>query len=408
MFTEAEMKQAIKVCVFTLLLLAVGIASCAAQAGPSLHNAKKHLVRVCTAQPSTKDLDWHLTPAKALAKVDETLGDLEQLVQRAGQDGCDVLALPEDTMGLLDWESGNMAELRQVLPVAVHRMLDRLGKAAASHRMYLICASDTVKPEGTYRNTAFFLGRDGREIGHYYKVQPTVNESDRVGGTNFPVFKTPDLGWVGLLICNDMIFPESTRALALAGADIIFDSTLGGAAMTNDPGLDRAAFRTRAVDNFVYIAVAKRGSGAVIISAKGEVLAEGRGPNGIAVADINPFGGRAIGDAANFQQDFRARLFRERNPAAYGILTEPDPPVLKKIPATITVAQAVRIWHEMLTTGAERFAKAEALYRAGKTAEAATIYKKLRAELPGTWIDRAAQQRLASIQAQKEGKRDAR
>jgi len=172
--------------------------------------------------------------------------------------------------------------------------------------------------------------------------------------------------------------------------------------MTDDADLDRAAFRTRAVDNFVYLVVAKRGSGALIVSPQGKVLAEGKGQNAIAMADIDPFGGREAGDAANFQKDMRARLFRERNPAAYGILTDPNPPVLKKIPATITVDEAVRIWGEMLTTGEERFREAEALERAGDTAQAAATYEKLRAELPGTWIDRAAQQRLASIRTAKQ------
>jgi predicted amidohydrolase len=387
-----------------LLLLAICAVKGAAQTAPSPPTEEERTVRVCVAQPTTRNIDWRLKPDEALAEVDTTLGELEQLVLGAGGAGCDALALPEDTLGILHREVGNKTLMKQVLPEAVGRMLDRLGEAAASHRMYLVLCSDTVKPDGTYRNTAFFLGRDGREIGHYYKVQPAVNESDRVRGTSFPVFKTTDLGWVGLLICNDMLFPESSRALALAGADIIFDSTLDGAAFTYDADLSRAAFRTRAVDNFVYLAVAKRGGGAMIVSPQGKVLAEGKGPNAIAMADINPFGGRAIGDAANFQEDMRARLLRERNPAAYGILTDLAPPALKRIPATITVDQAVRIWAKMLTTGEEEFRQAEALYQAGKTAEAAAAYEKLRAEVPGTYIDRTAAKRLASIRAGEQSK----
>jgi predicted amidohydrolase len=398
------MERVVKVYVQIVLLLPMGIAGCAAQAGPPPQAAEKKLVRICTAQPATQNINWRLKPQEALAEVNTTLGRLENLVRRAGGAGCDVLALPEDTLGTLHWEVGNKILIQQVLPEAVSRMLGRLGKAAASHRMYLVCCNDTTKADGTYRNTAFFLGRDGREIGRYYKVQPTVNESDRVRGASFPVFKTPDLGWVGLVICYDMVFPESLRALVLAGADVVFDPTLGGAAMTDDADLDRAAFRTRAVDNFVYLVVARRGSGAMIVSPQGKVLAEGKGQNAIAMADVDPFGGREAGDAANFQKDMRARLFRERNPAAYGILTDPNPPVLKKIPATITVDEAVRIWGEMLTTGEERFREAEALERAGNTAQATATYEKLRAELPGTWIDRAAQQRLASLRTAKQSK----
>jgi predicted amidohydrolase len=382
-----------------LPLIAVAVCGAAAAPGPA-----KPAVRVCAAQPASPVVNWRLTPAQALAGVEKTLGDLDQLVDRAGAEGCQALALPEDTLGLLRWEAGNKAALEEVLPAAVGRMLDRLGKTAASHRMYLICSSDIAGPNGAHRNTAFFLGRDGREIGRYYKVHPTVSESDRLRGAGFPVFDTPDLGGVGLLICYDMVMPEAARALALAGADIIFVPTMGGAAMVDDPDLDRAAFRTRAVENFVYLVVARRGGGAMIISPQGKVLAEGKGPSGIAAADIDPFGGRKAGDSANFQVDMRARLFRERNPAAYGILIDPNPPALKKLPATITVEQAVRIWATMLTTGEEDFQRAEALLRSGKKAEAAALFERLRTELSGTWIERASRERLAAIGGEAGGK----
>ena len=38
------------------------------------------------------------------------------------------------------------------------------------------------------------------------------------------------------------------------------------------------------------------------------------------------------GDAFNSQEDMRARLFRERSPEAFRIMTDPNPPVLRKAP----------------------------------------------------------------------------
>ena len=284
-------------------------------------------------------------------------------MHQAGEAGCDALALPEDTLGLLKWESGNPEERKKVLPEAVQRMLDRLGKAAAKHRMYLVCCNDVLDPDGALRNTAFFLGRDGKVIGRYVKVQPTITES-RKRGDKFPVFPTADLGGVGMLICYDMVFPESARCLALGGADIIFHPTLGGAAI-GDEDISRAAFRTRAVDNFVYIVVSQRGAGSMIISPQGKVLVEGKGPDDIVIADIDPFGGREGGDAYNQQPDMRARLFRERNTAAYGILTDANPPVLSKVPATISPEEATRIFEKGLTVGQDEF-NAAAVARTGR------------------------------------------
>jgi hypothetical protein len=282
-------------------------------------------------------------------------------------------------------------------------MLRRLGQAAASHRMYLVCSNDMIEEDGSYRNAAFFLGRDGKEIGRYFKVQPTITESSRKPGDRFPVFETPDLGGVGMLICYDMVMPESARSLALGGADVIIVPTLGGAAM-GDAEISRQAFRVRAVDNFVYLVVAQRGGGAIIVSPKGKILAEGNEPGDIVTADIDPFGGRDAGDALNSQDDMRARLFRERNPAAYSILTDPNPPVLNKVPATISAGEAVRIASQTLTVGNERFKDAEALMKAGRTAEAIAAFEQLRAEFPRTWIDRVARERLAKMRGSEPGK----
>jgi predicted amidohydrolase len=391
-----------------LSFLSLGIGACRRQEPGIVHQTKepgKKLVRIGAAQPRARLIDWRLTPDQALVEVEKSLRELEELAHRAGAAGIDALVLPEDTLGLLHWEAGNKSKLQVVLPEAVARMLRQLGQAAAANRMYLVCCSDTAEQDGSYRNTAILLGRDGREIGRYFKVNPTVNESDRKRGDSFPVFETPELGGVGMLICYDMVMPESTRCLALAGADIISVPTLGGAITAGDPDasggdLDRAAFRTRAADNFVYLAVAKRDGGAMILSPQGTVLAEGNGPDDIAVADLDPFGGREGGDALNAQVDMRARLFRERNPAAYGLLTDPNPPVLKKIPATITVDEAVRLWGKLLTTGEDRFQQAEDLLKSGKPREAILAFEQLRVDFPETWVDRSARKRLAALQSQ--------
>src|SRR5262249_21500912 len=283
-----------------------------------------------------------LKPGEVVERVDEALGEMEKIVHKAGAAGCDALAMPEDTLGLLKWEVANPKGLKEVLPEAVKRMLARLGKAAARHRMYLVVCSDTVEEDGTSHNTAFLLGRDGKEVGRYHKVNLPLPEQGRTRGDRFPVFNTRDLGGVGLLICYDMVFPEAARCLALGGADVIFHPTLGGAAI-GDEDVSLAAFRTRAVENFVYLVVAQRGSGSMIVSPQGKVLVEGKGPDEIAIADIDPFGGREGGDSMNYQHDMRARLFRERSPEAFGILSDPNPPALAKAPATITVEQASRI-----------------------------------------------------------------
>lgn len=356
-------------------------------------------VRIAAAQPRARLVDWHLqVPNDVLAEVNQILDQLEEILAQAAQAKCDAIALPEDTLGLGPWLAANEPLGPQVLPQAVDRMLERLGRAAAEHQMYVVCCNDVLQADGSMYNTAFLLGRNGAVIGRYHKVNLPITESNKKRGDAFPVFDTADLGAVGMLICYDMVFPEAARCLALAGAEVIFHPTLGGAAI-GDHDISLAAFRTRAVENFVYIVVAQRERGSMIISPQGKVLAEAPHPDSLAIADIDPWGGRAGGDAMNWQADMRARLFRERNPAAFAMLSDPQPPVLSKLPATISNEEAVQMFQKVLTVGAEQFEAADALMRAGNKQEAIVAFTCLCQEYRGSWIARRAAERLAQLQA---------
>jgi hypothetical protein len=277
-------------------------------------------------------------------------------------------------------------------------MIERLGTAAARHQMYLIVCSDFMESDSAIYNTAFLLGRDGREIGRYHKVCPTWGESaGRARGKTFPVFETPDLGTAGMLICYDLVVPETARCIALAGADIIFFPTMGGAAIGDDD-IGVQALRVRAAENFIWLVVAQRGSGAMIISPQGKIVAKAEGKDGLAIADIEPRAGREGGDALNWQHDMRARLFRERNPEAFGLLTEKNPPILAKVPLLLSKEDAGRVMTGALTAGEEEFTSANRLVREGKRDEGMAAFEELRRKYPATWIDRRSQELLAQLQ----------
>jgi hypothetical protein len=121
----------------------------------------------------------------------------------------------------------------------------------------------------------------------------------------------------------------------------------------------------------------------MIISPQGKIIARAEGKDGMAIADINPRGQREGGDALNWQRDMRARLFRERNPEAFRILTDSHPPVLDKVPIGITQQEAGRIMARL---------------QRGSTNEAIAAFENLRKEYPDTWIDRRSQERLARLQ----------
>jgi len=152
--------------------------------------------------------------------------------------------------------------------------------------------------------------------------------------------------------------------------------------------------------------VAQRGNGAMIISPQGKIIAQAEGPDGLAIADIDPHGQREGGDALNRQQDMRARLFRERNPEAFRILTDTNPPLLAKVPIDLTQQEAGRIMARALTVGEEEFSQANQLVQRGQTEDAIAAFERLRKDYPATWIDRRAQERLAKLQISLSGPKE--
>jgi len=356
-------------------------------------------IRIAAVQAKRRLIPYKTATAEeALEEVHENLDHLVPLAEKAAEMGCRIVAFPEDTLGTICWEAGHPDKVDRLLIPAEKAMLDRFGEVAAKHGMYIICGADTVE-DGRVYCSAILIGRDGKQMGRYHKVHPPIMEST-TPGDGFPVFEVPGVGTVGMCICYDITMPETTRALTLAGADIVFHITMGGASLAG-PQASLACFKARAAENYIYLVSAFRSGGSLIISPKGEILAEGgREPDAIVTAEIDPASGREAGDAhGGITHDFRARLFRERNTRAYRILLDEDPPILGKLKEihVPTRKEAAAVFAEALTTGADAFYEAERCSRAGKTDEAKRRFQELSKRFGTTWIGRVARQRLRKI-----------
>lgn len=115
----------------------------------------------------------------------------------------------------------------------------------------------TIETDGArLYNTALLMGPEGL-VGRYRKTHLPFLGVDRFttpGNDPFTVFDLDGLR-VGMLICYDGSFPEASRCLALAGADLI-------ALPTNWPPGGRCACEyltnARALENHVYFAAVNR------------------------------------------------------------------------------------------------------------------------------------------------------
>lgn len=147
---------------------------------------------------------------------------------------------------------------------------------------------------GVVFNTTCLIGPDGL-LSKYRKVNPWIpwelhaSPHDLPGydAPLFPVVET-EIGRLGAAICYDWLFPEATRALALAGAEVLSRVSAYMDPWGATPPMDWWTLfnRARAVENFAYVVAANQGAsasnyppfswpgGSMVVDFDGRILAQ--------------------------------------------------------------------------------------------------------------------------------------
>ncbi len=123
-------------------------------------------------------------------------------------------------------------------------------KMAAKHRIWLIPGSMYESAGDRIYNTSQVINPEGQVVGRYRKLFPfRPYEMGVSAGDEFLVFDVPDVGRFGVSICYDMWFPETTRTLAVMGAEVILHPSLTG---TIDRDVELSIVRATAAMNQCY------------------------------------------------------------------------------------------------------------------------------------------------------------
>lgn len=191
------------------------------------------------------------------------LNNLLAWMEHAAQEGADLVVFPEQILqgylpDTLNWNGDAVAwQMAQAEVVPQGESVLALQRQATQLGVHVVFGMTERHPERAevLFNSAVLLGPQGL-VGVYRKVhQPGDEKHVYYPGSDFPVFNTP-LGRIGMLICYDKVFPESTRELALKGADIMIMPTAwgyggDGSAGDADPMVDSYTLfgRVRALEN---------------------------------------------------------------------------------------------------------------------------------------------------------------
>jgi beta-ureidopropionase len=175
----------------------------------------------------------------------------------------DIICLPE--VFALENLSKAGPPISRVAEVPLGEITGPFAEFARKHRCYMVCPTYT-KQDGRYYNSAVFIDRQGRAMGEYHKMHPTIGEMNKgitPGSLEPPVFQT-DFGLVGTQICFDIKWNDGWQKLRRDGAEIVFwPSAFAGGKAVN----------TKAWQNKYVVVSSTNKDTAKVCDISGEVIA---------------------------------------------------------------------------------------------------------------------------------------
>ena len=283
----------------------------------------------------------------ALIQMESKVGDVNnnistatRLIDEAAAAGANIILLPEY------WSTGFFPASRD------YKMYDlaapdngvamtAIKEKSLDHHIHIVATIFERDGSDLYYDTSILVGPDGKIIGKYRKThiggeRHVVIDGELVTdlgiesiyfrtGSRYPVFEIN--GWkVGIILCYDTYFPESTRCLALAGAEVILAPF--GISDTKKT-IWKELLATRAFENMAYIAAANNigyvptpdikmvmGGRSIAFDPLGELITEASyDQEEILYVDLDH-------DHILYARRLHM-MFRDRRPETYGVISTP-------------------------------------------------------------------------------------
>ncbi len=238
--------------------------------------------------PVYKIAEKPLIPAKSVTKVaaiqmhvtrESSASEVLDMIDHTAKLGAKVLVLPEyafcPSAIPTAAEATSLADQTPVL-------LAKTATIASKYQCLIAVPSVERAATGLYV-TSFLVGPDGKDAGRYRKTHLTAEERKwATAGDDYPVFETR-FGRIGVMSGYDAVFPETSRCLGIAAADIIL-----WPASLREPFERELLAVPRAEDNRLAVILANRidcayPGGSVVIP-----------PNGFPLWDINVVAPRVL------------------------------------------------------------------------------------------------------------------
>ena len=230
-------------------------------------------------------------------EIEVNLETAARLMAEAAADGAGIAVFPEIQLS-------PFFPVRRGSDASVYAMkaddlaLERLGALAKRFELVTVANIYFEDADGERYDASPVFDADGSLLGiskmvHIAQFERFWEKDYYASGSGFDVYDTA-AGRLGIVICYDRHFPESYRACALQGAEIIATPTCN---LAGEPlGLFAAEMRVLAMQNAVYSILVNRcgvegdtryGGHSVIAGPDGVLLAEAGGEEAVLIADYD-------------------------------------------------------------------------------------------------------------------------
>lgn len=197
--------------------------------------------------------------------VEENIAKADKMVREAAANGAQIILLPELFERQYFCQERNYDYYAFATPVDENPAVKHFQKLAAELKVVLPI-SFYERDINVFYNTVAVIDADGSVLGIYRKTHIPDDHYYQEkfyfvpGNTGFKVFDTR-FGCIGVGICWDQWFPETARAMAVAGAEVLFYPT----AIGSEPILDcdsmphwRRCMQGHSASNLVPVVAANR------------------------------------------------------------------------------------------------------------------------------------------------------
>jgi predicted amidohydrolase len=265
-----------------------------------------------------------MSPEKNITQI---IGAIEE----AAKTGANLIVFPECSL------TGYMfASREEALPFAESipgPATEKLASLCKEFDVYVVAGLLEKEIDNLF-NAAVLIGPGGI-IGKYRKNHLPFLGVDRFvdpGDKPFEVYQTP-IGNIGMEICYDIMFPESSRVMMLMGADILVVPTNFPDDRVDD--VIKYVIHARAIENSVYIVAAdrvgrERGSTfaglSKIVHVSGKALSQASADREEIIYSEVDLGTARKKHLVTRPGEYEVDRFKDRRPELYGTITEPVKP----------------------------------------------------------------------------------